>query len=86
MVAHALVLLLVFQVPELSQWGSQAFLLLVGSLAFLVHYHADLHVEESVVAVGVGLDAFQSLSFVVQGHNSDWETQGAGYGQADVGV
>ncbi len=77
---------LVFQVPEVSQGGSQAFLLLAGSLAFLAKYPANLHVEESVEAVGVGLEAAQRHSFVVQGHNSDRVTQGAGYRQADVGV
>ncbi|MCP3667184.1 MAG: hypothetical protein GY696_32610 [Gammaproteobacteria bacterium] len=81
------VVVLVFQVPEVSQWRSQAFFLLAGSLAFLVKYQADLHVEESVEPVGVGLDVVQRLSFVVQSHHSDWESQGAGgYRQAHVGV
>ncbi len=78
---------IVYYHSQVSQWRGQAFLLLAGSLAFLAKYHvADLHVEESVEAVGVGLDAVQRLSFVVQGHYSDRQTQGAGYRQADVGV
>ncbi len=80
------VALLVLQVPEVSHWRSHTFLLLAGNLAFLAKYHADLHVEESDEAVGVGLDAVQRFSFVVQDHYSDQETQGAGYRQADVGV
>ncbi len=80
------VVVLVFQVPKVSQWRFQAFLLLAGSLVYLVKYQADLHVDESVEAVDVGLDVVQWLSFVVQDHYLDRETQAAGYRQADVGV
>ncbi len=80
------VVVLVFQVPEVSQWRNRAFLLLARSLACLAKYRVDLHGGASVESGGVGLDVVQRLSFGVHGQYSDWVTQGAGYRQADVGI